>query len=305
MGTLIFPILIFILIVAIARGIQKRKLQQARLQMCKNFEDKYGCTVPQNFHLATTKIENTNNHYKLEYPHWYYYNKDGTRDCRRKDNGISWGVCRLYLGNYILTCKNPCQMLNYVNVLRQNGVIINKTNLEIKKENKLLKEQQELSSKKSVTYLIDKFSQNPTDFENFCAQLYQSMNYKTTLTPPTNDGGFDIKIENDIENAIVECKCYSLNNKIGRPLIQKLVGANQTELADKMIFITTSDFTSSAKKYAEEVSVQLINGNTLVEMCNKYMYYTAPSSSKKINIDYSLCKEDISSYVAKDLLELL
>ncbi|WP_195634996.1 restriction endonuclease [Blautia massiliensis (ex Durand et al. 2017)] len=67
--------------------------------------------------------------------------------------------------------------------------------------------------------------------------------------------------------------CYSIGHKVGRPNIQKLVGANNVVLADKMIFITTSDFSGVAISYAEEVEVKLINGNKLMELLHKQGFY--------------------------------
>lgn len=299
----LFGLALVVIIIICFIGKKKRELIQ---KIRAEFENKYGCNLPSYITIDNNDSDNTKKYYYLQFPHWFYYNKNGTKDNRRKNNGIAWGVCRLHLENYTLSCKNPFDMVDYVNYLRDNnGIQIDKNSLEIKKENALLKEQRDLSSKKSIYGIINRFSPNPTDFEEFCAKLYRKMGYKAETTPPTNDGGYDVKIVNDYDNAIVECKCYALTNKIGRPLIQKLVGANQTELADRMIFITTSSFTSSAIKYADEVGVELIDGNKLVEMCNKYIYNDNTSTNTKSKINFSLCAEDFSEYIAEDLLPLV
>ena len=77
-------------------------------------------------------------------------------------------------------------------------------------------------------------------------------NIYTTLdvyTHPVDKDDIDAsKLLNDIVK-------ISLDNKIGRPLIQKLDGANRTVHADKMIFITTSDFSVAAIEFAQEANV--------------------------------------------------
>jgi restriction system protein len=55
---------------------------------------------------------------------------------------------------------------------------------------------------------------------------------------------------------------------VGRPEIQKFVGALHGKNARKGVFITTSDFTKEASEYAEGLSdkVVLIDGETLVNL---------------------------------------
>ena len=68
---------------------------------------------------------------------------------------------------------------------------------------------------------------------------------------------------------IAECKLYTAD-MVGRPLIQKLVGANATQRADKMVFITTSRFSKPAVDYATEQKVWLIDGEELQRMIDRY-----------------------------------
>lgn len=102
----------------------------------------------------------------------------------------------------------------------------------------------------------------PEDFEEWCADLFRSKGFKVEVTPKVNDGGYDLYMEKDGISYIVECKCYS-DTTIGRPLLQKLVGANATIRADKCVFITTSSFSAPAKQYAQEQRIWLIDGNQL------------------------------------------
>ena len=133
-------------------------------------------------------------------------------------------------------------------------------------------------------------------------KLFESLGYIAKLTPPTNDGGYDILLTRGGEKTIVECKCYSIGHKVGRPNIQKLVGANNVVLADKMIFITTSDFSSAAISYAEEVEVKLINGNKLMELLHKQGFI----EKEKVKINVMECQletADLYPYVPRDIYE--
>ena len=112
--------------------------------------------------------------------------------------------------------------------------------------------------------------------------------------------GYDISLTRGGEKTIVECKCYSIGHKVGRPNIQKLVGANNVVLADKMIFITTSDFSGVSISYAEEVEVKLINGNKLMELLHKQGFI------EKVKINVMECQletADLYPYVPRDIYE--
>ena len=153
-----------------------------------------------------------------------------------------------------------------------------------------------------IQKIVDYYSEKPTNFEGLCSELFESLGYIAKLTPPTNDGGYDILLTRGGEKTIVECKCYSIGHKVGRPNIQKLVGANNVVLADKMIFITTSDFSGAAISYAEEVEVKLINGNKLMELLHKQGFI----EKEKVKINVMECQletADLYPYVPRDIYE--
>ena len=166
----------------------------------------------------------------------------------------------------------------------------------------LLKKKQVFIDDGSINKIVDYYSEKPTDFEKFCADLFASMGYKYKLTPPTNDGGYDILLIKNGEKVIVECKCYSPDNNIGRPYIQKLVGANQIVGADKMLFITTSDYSAAAVTYAEEAGVELINDLGLLKLLKKKGFLkkeNAVVSDKECELQI----KDMQPYVPKDIYE--
>jgi restriction system protein len=69
-------------------------------------------------------------------------------------------------------------------------------------------------------------------------------------------------------NAIIYIQAKRWQSTVGRPEIQKFVGALHGKNARKGIFITTSDFTNGATQYDEGLSdkVVLIDGETLANL---------------------------------------
>lgn len=78
---------------------------------------------------------------------------------------------------------------------------------------------------------------------------------------------------------------------VGRPEIQKFVGALQGQHARKGIFITTSTFSQSAREYASRIDskIVLIDGDTLAQFMIDFNVGVAPIASyeiKRIDSDY-------------------
>lgn len=218
-------------------------------------------------HIVRDKRESN---YKLRYPHWRVPKKDGTRDKRIKKNRIIWEKSELHLGKYKASTRYPYDMLLLVEKLRTHGTHIELSEEEVLIYNQLKRKRELDTIKDDIVDVIKYYEDRPTDFEKLCAMVFEAAGYTARVTPPTNDGGFDILLINGEGRGIAECKCYDLQNIVGRPAVQKLVGANVIAKADKMFFITTSDFSIAASVYAKETGVELINGKELLSMLEKY-----------------------------------
>lgn len=121
----------------------------------------------------------------------------------------------------------------------------------------------------TIDQLIKTYKKNPTEFEKYIAELYTKQNFKTKVTPKTNDGGKDIIMSKNRKKYVVEVKLYSYHNKVGREPIQKLDSVAKNEKA-KGIFITTSSFTDTAIKWAKQTNIELIDGLELTQMINRF-----------------------------------
>jgi hypothetical protein len=98
-------------------------------------------------------------------------------------------------------------------------------------------------------------------FEELIAELFESQGYHVNITPRTRDAGIDIFAhKKDIINDAVygiECKKYTPPNKVGRPALQRLMGAIEGHRVTAGILATTSYFTADALKYAEPLNHRL------------------------------------------------
>ena len=114
------------------------------------------------------------------------------------------------------------------------------------------------------------------------------------VTQKSNDGGIDGIINEDrlgLDVIYVQAKRYQAESTIGRKEVQSFVGALAGKQANKGVFITTSDFKSTATEYAQNVpqKIILINGDRLAELMielNVGVSTTRTIAMKRIDSDY-------------------
>ncbi len=136
---------------------------------------------------------------------------------------------------------------------------------------------------------------SPYYFEKLVLDLLIKMGYGGSeiengqVTPKSSDEGIDGIIKEDklgLDKIYIQAKKWE--NSVGRPEIQKFVGALQGKRAKKGVFITTSIFSKEASEYAEnlDVSVILIDGQKLANyMIENELGISIKQNYKLYNID--------------------
>lgn len=116
---------------------------------------------------------------------------------------------------------------------------------------------------------IDYMQLSDHQFEEFCADLLNSLGYKVKATQKTNDGGKDLVGRDPQGNQVFgECKQWNTSN-VGRPLIQKLKGAMADANIQYGVFITTSRFSQQALDYAKRNDIRCIDRAELNRLMEK------------------------------------
>jgi hypothetical protein len=115
----------------------------------------------------------------------------------------------------------------------------------------------------------------PDEFETFVASLWSEMGWKTEITQSSRDQGVDIiATKSGIydEKVVIQAKCYSDGNKIGRPDIQQYSTLQkQVSGADTVIVVTSSSFTNQALSLADELNVKTISGDELAQSAIQHL----------------------------------
>lgn len=152
--------------------------------------------------------------------------------------------------------------------------------------------------------LLDRIMEkSPAFFERVVLDVLFAMGYggirdDVTQLGQTGDQGVDGVIREDrlgLDLIYVQAKRWE--NPVGRPEIQKFVGALQGQNALKGVFITTSAFSTGARDYADTVSsrIILIDGKDLAQHMITYdvgVSDVKQYSVKRVDLDYFVTEED-------------
>lgn len=137
------------------------------------------------------------------------------------------------------------------------------------------------------------FEQSSDFFEQIVIDLVVAMGYGGSTedagqaTKRTKDEGIDGIIKEDklgLGVVYLQAKRWQKGSIVGRPEIQKFVGALAGQGAKKGIFITTSSFSQEALNYRprNDTSIVLIDGQKLVDLM--YEYNIGISIEKKFEV---------------------
>lgn len=138
------------------------------------------------------------------------------------------------------------------------------------------------------------------DFERLVVQLLVRMGYGGSVKDAgralakSGDEGIDGTIKEDrlgLDTIYIQAKKWQQGNTVGRPEIQKFVGALAGQGAKKGIFITTSSFSKEARDYTprNETKIVLIDGDELTRLMIDHDLGVTPQRSytvKRIDSDF-------------------
>lgn len=147
---------------------------------------------------------------------------------------------------------------------------------------------------------------SPEFFERLVIQLLITMGYGGSLSDAgqaigkSGDGGVDGVIKEDklgLDQIYVQAKRWD-GSSVGRPEIQRFVGALLGKKSRRGIFLTTSGFTKEAESYADglDTKIVLVDGIKLTHYMFDYGIGVSTESTYEIKrIDSSFFEEDDSA----------
>ena len=241
------------------------------------------------------------------------------------DNRVAWAKSRLKTAGLLESPKRGVHKItpSGLDILRQNPPLINikflskipeyvnnrkrpKAGITNETQNNQEKTPEEIIESASAEIrenlalkLLEEIKKcSPNFFENLVVALIVKMGYGGSRQDAgkaigrSGDGGIDGIIKEDrlgLDAVYIQAKRWE--NTVGRPEIQKFVGALQGQKARKGLFITTSEFTKEAADYVSRINnkIVLIDGEQLAELMIDYNVGVSTVTIyelKKIDYDY-------------------
>jgi len=199
--------------------------------------------------------------------------------------------------------KQFSEFIEFQSVKKDDGEIVNDLNEDqiIQTPEESLELAYQKIRKSLASELINKvIDLSPSFFEKLVVELLVKMGYGGSIKDAgraigkSGDEGIDGTIKEDklgLDIIYIQAKKWKPGNVVGRPEIQKFVGALAGQGAKKGIFITTSNFTKEAIEYTpkNETKIVLIDGNQLAQLMIDFNLGCTPQQIyevKKIDNDY-------------------
>ena len=201
---------------------------------------------------------------------------------------------------------NYLQRFDAFNEFRKKPTDSNTDNIEpsLPKENEATPEEaldlayKELRDDLATQLLAQIKSSHPSFFEKLVVDLMLKMGYggpgedAGTVTSYGHDSGIDGVINEDALGLdVIYLQAKRWDNTVGRPEIQKFVGALHGKRAKKGVFLTTSNFSADAIEYVRAIDskVVLIDGLKLSQLLIDYDVGVSTAQTytiKRIDSDY-------------------
>jgi restriction system protein len=194
------------------------------------------------------------------------------------------------------------EFLELHNSSRQDKTIANNSVIDTPSaetpEESLQKAYQSIRTELANEILIKVKENSPRFFEEIVVDLMVAMGYGGSRADAgksigqTGDEGIDGIIKEDrLGLDVIYLQAKRWEGSVGRPEIQKFVGALHGKRAKKGVFITTGKFTGDAIDYVENIDpkVILIDGRTLCEYMIDFGIGTTTAQTyqiKRIDSDY-------------------
>lgn len=134
--------------------------------------------------------------------------------------------------------------------------------------------------------VADWLALGPRLFEEVLADVWSAFGWETILTPPTRDGGFDIRaVRNERGTTLcylIEAKAYGPERPVGVNVVRSLYGVVERERASHGIVATTSRFTRDAERWTNLVQYRLTLAgfDTVLQWLAAYKAFRAQTKTR-------------------------
>lgn len=120
-----------------------------------------------------------------------------------------------------------------------------------------------------------------SDFERLVAEHFQRVGFQVNREGGNGpDNGIDLVLRKNNEKHLVQCKQWKAY-KVGVQPVREFYGVMAANGAAGGYFVTSGVYTDEAKKFAQGLNLELIDGSKLKSMIDRVLLSPAPSVSQQ------------------------
>lgn len=129
-----------------------------------------------------------------------------------------------------------------------------------KKRQRLLDAQSDLDTLRAMSW---------RELEQLVSEAYRRLGYRVVETGQSGaDGGIDLVLHRDGQVTLVQCKHWR-TQRVGAPVVREQFGLLMHHQAERVVIVTTGDFTSEAKAFVVGKAIELIAGQELLALVQR------------------------------------
>lgn len=235
---------------------------------------------------------------QLSLPHWKYPAEDGSRDKKRHLNRIVWEESALWLHAgrrvYVVTAKDPWDMLYLVHTLRESGLDIDACQQELEKQERI--ENERGPCDKYIQELVER-TENQSTFVDLCRRRLVIRGV-CVADAPGHKSGVDLFVQRGGRPAAVWCQFVQREHLTSLSEVKAFREAAAELFMDSCVLITTGRITVAAAGFARENDMQLICDEELVQLLEENRAVPPGRSYLRWELD----EADLKRLVPEDLL---
>lgn len=111
---------------------------------------------------------------------------------------------------------------------------------------------------------------DPDDFEQFVADVWEHLGWRTTVVGEPGDRGIDVIATRGEQKQLIQAKRYGPTTTVGSPEVQQYASLRlQEDGVDGVTIVTTGTFSDQAEEMAPDLDVLLVDGEELLGMIDE------------------------------------
>ena len=112
---------------------------------------------------------------------------------------------------------------------------------------------------------------SPYEFEKFVAEVWSAQGFATTVRQQSRDRGIDVEARQDGVTLAIQAKQYGEGNTVGSQEVRNYATLYQQNVTiDRVIIVTSAEFTTPAETLGRDLDVELVDGTQLAELALEY-----------------------------------